>query len=114
CALPICGQELPATLAPLGPDRARVEFAEPPRAIPPCQAVVFYDPADPTAVLGGGTIEATERVCGRGPWGVGRGACGARPWRLGARPGSGAVTPCAPRPSPPGPPPQHRRGARLA
>ena len=68
------GQELQATLVPLGRDRARVEFAEPPRAIAPGQAVVFYDPADPTAVLGGGTIEATERVRGRGPWGVGRGA----------------------------------------
>ncbi|HET8629045.1 MAG TPA: tRNA 2-thiouridine(34) synthase MnmA [Thermomicrobiales bacterium] len=57
------GQALPATLAPLGPDTARVAFGEPPRAAAPGQAVVFYDPADPDRVLGGGTIEATERAC---------------------------------------------------
>jgi tRNA-specific 2-thiouridylase len=58
------GQELPATLLPLGPGRARVEFAAPPRAAAPGQAVVFYDRHDRTLVLGGGTIEGAERVEG--------------------------------------------------
>ncbi len=58
------GQELPATLVPTGPDRARVEFAQPPPAVAPGQAVVFYDADDPAVVLGGGTIEGTERAGG--------------------------------------------------
>ncbi len=58
------GQELPATLHPLGGDRARIAFADPPRAVAPGQAVVFYDPADRTIVLGGGTIEGAERLPG--------------------------------------------------
>ncbi|MGN6814168.1 MAG: tRNA 2-thiouridine(34) synthase MnmA [Thermomicrobiales bacterium] len=55
------GQELPATLVPTGENTARVEFAEPPRAVAPGQAVVFYDPTDPAVVLGGGTVEGTAR-----------------------------------------------------
>lgn len=54
------GQEHPATLVPTGPDTARVEFAEPPRAVAPGQAVVFYAAEDRTVVLGGGTVEGTE------------------------------------------------------
>ena len=56
------GQEHPATLIPTGPDTARVEFAEPPRSVAPGQAVVFYDAFDRTIVLGGGTVEGTERA----------------------------------------------------
>jgi tRNA-uridine 2-sulfurtransferase len=55
------GQELPATLVPTGECTARVEFADPPRSVAPGQAVVFYDPADPAVVLGGGTVEGTAR-----------------------------------------------------
>ena len=55
------GQEVPATLDPLDGDRARVTFAEPTRAVAPGQAVVFYDPTDPSIVLGGGTIDSAER-----------------------------------------------------
>jgi tRNA-specific 2-thiouridylase len=56
------GQEHPGTLIPTGPDTARVEFAEPPRSVAPGQAVVFYDAFDRTIVLGGGTVEGTERA----------------------------------------------------
>jgi tRNA-uridine 2-sulfurtransferase len=56
------GQEHPATLIATGPDTARVEFAEPPRAPAPGQAVVFYAADDRDLVLGGGTIEGTERA----------------------------------------------------
>lgn len=56
------GQELPATLVPTGPTTARVEFAEPPRSVAPGQAVVFYAADDRELVLGGGTVEGTERV----------------------------------------------------
>ncbi len=38
----------------IGPDRLRVTFDEPVRAVTPGQAVVFYDGE---YVLGGGTIE---------------------------------------------------------
>jgi tRNA-specific 2-thiouridylase len=56
------GQELPATLIPTGPDTARVVFAEPPRSVAPGQAVVFYAATDRELVLGGGTVEGTERA----------------------------------------------------
>ena len=62
------GQELPATLIPTGPDAARVVFAEPPRSVAPGQAVVFYAATDRELVLGGGTVEGTER----GAWSVER------------------------------------------
>lgn len=56
------GQEMPATLIPIGTDRARVEFRLPTRAVAPGQAIVFYAAADRATVLGGGTIEVTERA----------------------------------------------------
>ena len=56
------GQELPATLIPTGPTTAQVAFAEPPRSVAPGQAVVFYDAADRSVVLGGGTVEETVRL----------------------------------------------------
>ena len=43
----------PCIVKKTGPDRVRVEFLEPQRAITPGQAVVFYDGE---YVLGGGTI----------------------------------------------------------
>ena len=55
------GQEHPATLIPTGPDTVRIDFAEPPRSVAPGQAVVFYDAHDRTVVLGGGSVERTER-----------------------------------------------------
>ena len=45
--------EQPAVVTPLGPDKVRVEFAEPQRAVSRGQAVVLYDG---DVVLGGGTI----------------------------------------------------------
>ena len=45
--------EQPATLCPEGPDRVRVVFDTPQRAVTAGQAVVFYDGED---VVGGGTI----------------------------------------------------------
>ncbi len=56
------GQELPATLLPTGPDTARVVFAEPTHSVAPGQAVVFYAVADRELVLGGGTVQGTERA----------------------------------------------------
>ncbi len=56
------GHEHPATLIPTGPTTVRLEFAEPPRSVAPGQAVVFYDAHDRTAVVGGGTVERTERL----------------------------------------------------
>lgn len=50
--------EVPCTLEPIGPDRVRVTFDEPVRAVTPGQAVVFYDGE---WVLGGGTIERAIR-----------------------------------------------------
>lgn len=44
----------PATVAPAGEGRVRIDFAEPQRAITPGQAVVFYQGE---YLLGGGTIE---------------------------------------------------------
>ena len=41
-------------MEPIGEARARVTFYEPPRAVAPGQAAVFYDG---DAVLGGGWIE---------------------------------------------------------
>lgn len=46
--------EAPCTLEPAGPDRVRVVFDQPVRAVTPGQAVVFYDGE---WVLGGGTID---------------------------------------------------------
>jgi len=46
--------EAPARVRPAGPDRVRVEFEKPQRAIAPGQAVVFYDGE---VVVGGGTID---------------------------------------------------------
>lgn len=56
------GQEHPATLHPTSPTTARLEFAEPPRSVAPGQAVVFYDAHDRSIVLGGGTVDGTERL----------------------------------------------------
>ena len=47
-------KEAPATIAPMGDDRASVVFDEPQSAITPGQAVVFYDG---DVVLGGGWID---------------------------------------------------------
>lgn len=46
--------EAPARVEPAGPDRVRVEFEKPQRAIAPGQSVVFYDG---DIVVGGGTID---------------------------------------------------------
>lgn len=46
--------EAAARVEPAGPDRVRVEFEKPQRAIAPGQAVVFYDG---DIVVGGGTID---------------------------------------------------------
>lgn len=48
-----------ATYYPDGADRAHLEFPDPPRSAARGQAVVWYDPEDPTRVLGGGTIAST-------------------------------------------------------
>jgi tRNA-uridine 2-sulfurtransferase len=45
-----------ATAAPLSPDRLRLTFEEPQRAVAPGQAAVLYDFDDPDVVVGGGTI----------------------------------------------------------
>ena len=50
----------PATVELIGPDRVRIRFDEPQRAITPGQAAVFYDGDE---VLGGGWIRAA--VAGR-------------------------------------------------
>jgi tRNA-uridine 2-sulfurtransferase len=47
-------REAPATITPIGADRARVVFDEPQSAITPGQAVVFYDG---DCVVGGGWID---------------------------------------------------------
>ncbi|MDW7652459.1 MAG: tRNA 2-thiouridine(34) synthase MnmA [Bacillota bacterium] len=47
-------KEVPAVLSPLPDGRARLEFAEPERAVTPGQSVVFYDGDD---VVGGGIIQ---------------------------------------------------------
>jgi tRNA-specific 2-thiouridylase len=52
--------EAEAVLTPLGFGRARLRFAAPQRAIAPGQAAVWYDPEDPTVVVGGGTIVMTN------------------------------------------------------
>ena len=48
--------EQPASLTLEDGGRARLEFAEPVRAAAPGQSAVFYDPARPDLVLGGGVI----------------------------------------------------------
>ena len=48
--------EQPASLTLEDGGRARLEFDEPVRAAAPGQSAVFYDPARPELVLGGGTI----------------------------------------------------------
>jgi tRNA-specific 2-thiouridylase len=48
--------EQPASLTLEDGGRARLEFEEPVRAAAPGQSAVFYDPARPELVLGGGTI----------------------------------------------------------
>ncbi|HUG14363.1 MAG TPA: tRNA 2-thiouridine(34) synthase MnmA [Thermomicrobiales bacterium] len=50
-----------ATIEPLEPGRARVHFADPPFAVAPGQAVVFYSGDE---VLGGGTITASSQSDG--------------------------------------------------
>lgn len=51
------GTPYDATVEPLEPGNVRVRFAEPPSAVAPGQAVVFYDGDE---VLGGGTIAASS------------------------------------------------------
>ncbi len=50
-------QEQPATVVQTGPDRMRVEFDQPQRAITKGQAVVLYDG---DTVVGGGVIRQVE------------------------------------------------------
>jgi tRNA-specific 2-thiouridylase len=52
-------QDADATVQQVGPDRLRVRFAQPQRAITPGQAVVCYDG---DVVIAGGTITATTRT----------------------------------------------------
>jgi tRNA-specific 2-thiouridylase len=54
------GTPYAATVEPLEAGRARVRFAEPPAAVAPGQAAVFYRGDE---VLGGGTIASAEREC---------------------------------------------------
>jgi len=49
------------TAYPAGPDRVRLCFDEPQRAVAPGQAAVFYDANDPDLVVGGGTILRRSR-----------------------------------------------------
>ena len=53
------GPKIPATLEPIGEDRAMVTFDDPQRAVSPGQSVVFYQG---DAVLGGGFIESSARA----------------------------------------------------
>jgi tRNA-specific 2-thiouridylase len=52
--------EQPASLTLEGGGRGRLEFEEPVRAAAPGQSAVFYDPARPDLVLGGGVIARSE------------------------------------------------------
>jgi tRNA-uridine 2-sulfurtransferase len=52
------GQDTAAVVDPIGPDRARVEFRSPQRAVTPGQSVVFYAGEE---VLAGGTILEAHR-----------------------------------------------------
>jgi tRNA-specific 2-thiouridylase len=54
----------PALLTFPAPDRVRLRFETPQRAVTPGQAAVFYDADEPDVVLGGGTILAAP-VSGR-------------------------------------------------
>jgi len=51
-------KEAEATIVPLDENRVHIKFQEPQMAISPGQAVVFYDDE---VVMGGGTIESTQR-----------------------------------------------------
>lgn len=52
------GQDAPAVVEPIGPDRARVEFRSPQRAVTPGQSVAFYSGEE---VVAGGTIREALR-----------------------------------------------------
>jgi tRNA-uridine 2-sulfurtransferase len=52
------GPDAPAVVEPIGPDRARVEFRSPQRAVAPGQSVVFYAGEE---VVAGGTIREALR-----------------------------------------------------
>jgi len=58
CVVRYRGTPYPATVEPLAEGRVRVHFDEPPAAVAPGQAVVFYRGDE---VLGGGTIAAASR-----------------------------------------------------
>ena len=49
-------REQPAEAVQIGPDRLKVTFEQPQRAITPGQSVVLYDWEDPQVVVGGGVI----------------------------------------------------------